>query len=141
MVSSIRINYAKKKIIKIGIVFAGLKYHLVVTTVSQNCFLVQNIILSFIDFFQYLNKSLFIFKPIVMNKPEFLFFIETIEHFLLKWRVFPRRKFAALQIHFSLSSFSVQNFQEFCGVKVCYLASIFVLCLKKCKKHTKNYRN
>ena len=79
MISSMRINYVKQK--KIGIVFAGLKYHLVVTIFSQNFFLVQNIILSFLTFFLYLDKSLFIFNSIVMNKTEFLFLIEIIEHF------------------------------------------------------------
>ena len=76
-----------------------------------------------------------------MNKTEFLLLIEIIEHFFAEVEGVLRRKFAALQSHFSLSSFSVWNFQDLCGVKVCYLASIFVLCLKKCKKHTKNNLN
>jgi len=59
MISSMRINYLKQK--KIGIVFAGLKFHLVDTIFSQKNFLVQNIILSFLNFVLYLDKSLFIF--------------------------------------------------------------------------------
>ena len=69
-----------------------------------------------------------------MNKTEFLFSIEIIEPFFSEVEGVLRRKFAALQSLFSLSSFSVWNFQELCGFKVCYLASIFVLCSKKLKK-------
>ena len=76
-----------------------------------------------------------------MNKTDFLYLIEIIEHFFAEVEGVLRRKFAALQSHFSLSSFSVWNFQELCGVKVCYLASIFVLCLKKCRKHIENNLN
>ena len=53
-----------------------------------------------------------------MNKTDFLYLIEIIEHFFAEVEGVLRRKFAALQSHFSLSSFSVWNFQELCGVKV-----------------------